>query len=137
MPKQKKRPNYRKAECVGSYGYGNGRAGRNFCGTSCGASERCWSLTYRDAPLYAEPDIVRRWQRLLERYRDQGRSEAQIRASRRLLLRGSPDPALSEVARHTRRGVEDRYARVPEEYRKAMQGAVWIYQGRLIGLYGL
>lgn len=136
-PKQK-RYDHESAECIGNFGYGNGRTGYDFCTVRCPAVEHCWRDTHSNAEGKADPSVSRQWRTYLQRFLDAGKTprQAKLAATRRMLKVGRPDPALDVVMRNTADGVRDRYAGTSDSYRQ-IKGASWVYAGRVVGYFPL
>jgi hypothetical protein len=126
--------NHRKAECIGLFGYGNGRnGGQEFCLARCPIARKCWKRTAKTALEKNTPSLVLRYQELVNRVlRDGGsREKAERLATRALAAKGEMSPYLFVVIRNTQRGYED----APQWVRK-FQGGAWYYYGSVVGYHG-
>lgn len=138
MSKVQRKYNHRQAECLGNFGYGNGRTGYDFCTTRCPAVDHCWLETYKSAEGKADTSVARQWRNIVQRLIDAGKTPQQAKraATKRMLKVGRPDPALDVVMRNTRLGVQDTYAGTSDSYRE-VKGASWVYCGRVVGYFPL
>jgi hypothetical protein len=126
----KKKPDHRKAECKGRYGYGNGRERSDFCADTCPLSRECWRQTVaKGVTRYFPPSlvltyngIVNKWMR---KYPKQ-KIKARRLAMKEMIRKGMPDPYLQIVVWNTQDGHEDSPAAVRE-----FKGGVWFYHGAI------
>lgn len=126
--------NYKTAECIGHYGYGNGRARNDFCGDQCPVSRQCWKQTVaKGVTRYFPPSDVLAFNSLIEKW--MRKYPKQPNRARRLALKeiirqGKYDPYLQIVIMNTRRGFNDQPGPVRE-----FKGGLWFYHGAMVAYY--
>lgn len=134
MPVNLDKPNPRKQECLGNYGYGSGRERKDFCGLNCPKSRECWKQTVAKGITSAFPpsyvltynSLIAKWMR---KYPKQP-IKARRLALKESISKGLTDPYLEIVVKNTQRGVED----APAPY-KQFKGGTWFYHGAVIAYH--
>jgi hypothetical protein len=125
-----RKPNYKKAECLGQYGYGNGRTRSNFCQDKCPVFRQCWKETVaKGITRYFPPSDVLEFNSILEKwmrkYPDKPKKARRL-AMKEVIEKGKYDPYLQIVVLNTQQGVADQ----PDPMRQ-FRGGLWQYHGAI------
>lgn len=125
---------YKKAACLGNYGYGSGRTGKDFCKDTCPATRQCWKQTIaKGVTRYFPPSDVLVFNSLIDKWLRKYPNrpiKARRLALKEAIEKGKYDPYLQIVVMNTQRGVEDRPIAMRE-----FKGGVWFWHGAVVAYH--
>lgn len=127
----KKPYNYKRAECVGLFGYGNGRDGKEFCSTKCPKAKTCWAKTTKRVKETYPPAVMFPYFSAVEKaVTKYGEKKGRRVAVKKLIDAGKIDPYLDQVMLNTQMGVEHQ----PDSMRQ-FKGGSWYQHGNVISYH--
>jgi hypothetical protein len=126
--------NHKKAECIGYYGYGNGKEEKEFCSTKCPKNKECWKQTAETVNIQTDEKKFHPYWEARARYDTiyPNSPKKALRLTTAYLARkGNIDPYMERVVKNTKKGFDEVNRDTPQVVRD-FSGGVWFYGGSIL-----